>query len=60
MTNVISTGNFAGGLAGSNEGGIFIDEQPENIQAANALGFNGVLCDSHENVWRRLEALNVV
>ncbi len=51
--------NAARTKAAIEEGGIFIDDQLENIEVANALGFDGVLCD-HENVWVRLEALNIV
>ncbi|MEX0672369.1 MAG: hypothetical protein WD068_03345 [Candidatus Babeliales bacterium] len=46
--------------AGIETGGIFIDDQPENITAAQEFGFDGILCDSHERVWEQLAVRGVV
>jgi FMN phosphatase YigB (HAD superfamily) len=47
-------------IAHNKEGGIFIDDQPENIEAANQLNFRGALCDSHESIWQILEDNEIV
>lgn len=36
---------------------IFIDDVEKNIQAANAFSIHGIICDSHEHVFRQFEQL---
>jgi putative hydrolase of the HAD superfamily len=39
---------------------LFIDDLKQNIQAANEIGIQGILCSSHENVLKELKGLKII
>jgi len=39
---------------------LFIDDRPENIHAAQALGIDGIICSNHDYVLARLHEMGVI
>jgi len=41
-------------------GAVFVDDSPENVEAAEKLGFTGIVFSSPEDLRRRLKSLNLL